>query len=103
MISFEQLQASVEYQCQTELNLYDSPSGDRLATQAAAGRHLHVLSLPENSATSVQVCLCGDNYPGWLSLLNPKVSKTTSSNWEIISELSCPSLRVKRVLSRTRI
>ena len=103
MVDFEQLQASVEYQCQTDLNLYDSPKCDRLATQAASGRQLRVLALPENWATSVRVCLCEDDYPGWLSLSNPKVSKTTSSNWEIILELSCPSLRIKRVLSRTRI
>ena len=93
MVDFEQLQASIEYQCQNNLNLYDSPLGDRL----------RVLSLPENLATSVQVCLCEDDYPGWLSLSNPKVRKTTSSNWKIILELSCPSLRIKRVLSRTRI
>ncbi|WP_250122913.1 C40 family peptidase [Chroococcidiopsis sp. CCMEE 29] len=67
MVSFEQLQASIEYQCRTNLNLYDSPSCTRLATQAAAGRHLRVLSLPENPA-AVEVCLCEDDYPGWLLL-----------------------------------
>jgi hypothetical protein len=33
----------------------------------------------------------------------PNVSKTTSSNWAIISGLSCPSVRIKRVLSSTLI
>ncbi len=74
MVSFEQLQATVEYQCQTNLNLYDSASCDRLATQAAAGRHLRVLELPENqnamvpreTAFGIAVCLCEDDYPGWL-------------------------------------
>lgn len=68
MVSLEKLQTSVEYQCQNNLNLYDSSSGDRTATQAAAGRHLRILSLPENSATSVRVCLCEDDYLGWLPL-----------------------------------
>lgn len=67
MVSFQQLQTSVEYKCLTNLNLYDSPNCDRLATQAAAGRHLRVLSLPENS-DAVPVCLCEDGYSGWLSL-----------------------------------
>ncbi|HCF25785.1 MAG TPA: glycoside hydrolase [Cyanobacteria bacterium UBA11049] len=74
MVSFEQLQATVEYQCQTNLNLYDSALCDRLATQAAAGRHLRVLELPENqfamvprkTTFGIAVCLCEDDYPGWL-------------------------------------
>ncbi len=53
-----------EYECLADLNLYDSPKCDRLATQAAARRHLRVIS----SVQDVQVCLCEDDYPGWLSL-----------------------------------
>ena len=62
----------VEYQCQINFNLYDGPQSDRLATQAAAGRHLQILSLPETIASSspsspaIPVRLCEDNYPGWL-------------------------------------
>jgi len=66
MDSLEQLKAT-EYQCRTNLNLYDSPSCTRLATQAAAGRHVRVLSVPEN-LVAVEVCLCEDDYPGWLLL-----------------------------------
>lgn len=65
MVSLEQLQARVEYQCQTNLKIYDSAYSDRLATQAAAGRHLRVLELGENSR-AIAVCLCEDDYPGWL-------------------------------------
>jgi len=54
-----------EYQCTTNLNLYDSPECVRLATQAATGRHLQITSNHENKA--VEVCLCEDDYPGWLS------------------------------------
>lgn len=67
MVLFKQLQAGVEYQCQTLLNLYDSPECDRLATQAAVGRYLRVFELPKNSADSVYVCLCEDDYLCWLS------------------------------------
>ncbi|NMG21732.1 C40 family peptidase [Brasilonema bromeliae] len=61
-----------EYQCLADLNIYDSPSCDRLATQAATGRYLWVTSSYQDietlHATSVQVCLSEDDYPGWLSL-----------------------------------
>jgi hypothetical protein len=52
-----------EYECQTHLNIYDSPQCDRLATQAARGRHLRVISMED---AAIAVCLCEDNYPGWL-------------------------------------
>lgn len=55
---------AVEYQCRVDLNLYDSPTCTCLATQAAAGRYLRVISLYED--TAVNVCLCEDDYPGWL-------------------------------------
>lgn len=55
-----------EYQCLADLNLYDSPECTRLATQAATGRHLQVTSNHQDSA--VEVYLCEDDYPGWLSL-----------------------------------
>ncbi|WP_445628392.1 C40 family peptidase [Nostoc sp. DSM 114167] len=57
---------SGEYQCLADLNLYDSPECTRLATQAASGRHLWLTSNHQNSA--VEVYLCEDDYPGWLSV-----------------------------------
>lgn len=57
---------SGEYHCLADLNIYDSPSCDRLATQAATGRHLSVISNYRDCA--VEVCLSEDDYPGWLSL-----------------------------------
>jgi NlpC/P60 family/Bacterial dipeptidyl-peptidase Sh3 domain len=63
---------SAEYKCSADLNLYDSPKCDRLATQAASGRHLRVTSsledIQSSQVTSLQVCLCEDEYPGWVSL-----------------------------------
>jgi len=57
---------SAEYNCLADLNLYDSPECTRLATQAAAGRHLRVTSNHQDAA--VEVYLCEDDYPGWVSL-----------------------------------
>lgn len=61
--------AVVAYQCLTNLNLYDAPDCQKLATQAAAGRYLFVLShdisTEEDAALAVQ--LWEDDYPGWLA------------------------------------
>ncbi len=57
------------YQTQAVLNLYDSPALERLATQAAPGRYLRVVSprSPENPASALEVYLCEDDYPGWIA------------------------------------
>jgi NlpC/P60 family/Bacterial dipeptidyl-peptidase Sh3 domain len=57
---------SGEYQCLADLNLYDSAKCDRLATQAAAGRHVYLTSNYQDAA--IEVFLCEDDYPGWVSL-----------------------------------
>lgn len=57
---------SVEYCCLAPLNLYDFPDCETLATQAATGRHLRILSLPTREVPALQVRLCEDDYPGWL-------------------------------------
>ncbi len=71
-----QLSATVEYQCQANINIYDSPKCDRLATQAALGRHLRVmlespasekLDTENHQDSAIAVRLCEDNYPGWLA------------------------------------
>jgi cell wall-associated NlpC family hydrolase len=67
---------TTKYQCLANLNLYDSPQCNRLATQAARGRQLQMTSNHENSA--IKIYLCEDNYPGWLSsndveLLTPAI------------------------------
>ncbi|WP_414529333.1 NlpC/P60 family protein [Nodularia chucula] len=59
------LPSAEEYHCLAHLNLYDSPECTRLATQAASGRHLRITSNQQISA--VEVCLCEDDYPGWVS------------------------------------
>lgn len=79
VVSIPDLQATVdtgqvlEYQCQSNINLYESPALQGLVTQAVAGRQLRVLPLPPEdqgkiSGTAIQVRLCEDDYPGWLPL-----------------------------------
>ncbi|HEY9889247.1 MAG TPA: C40 family peptidase [Candidatus Obscuribacterales bacterium] len=55
-----------EYCCTAPLNLYQSAAGDGLVTQAQTGRHLKIIALPTPAAPAWQVCLCEDDYPGWV-------------------------------------
>jgi hypothetical protein len=53
----------VEYCCRSNLDLYDSPQCQTLATQAGIGRHLQLLSQTEDA---IEVRLCEDGYLAWL-------------------------------------
>ncbi|NEQ28771.1 MAG: C40 family peptidase [Microcoleus sp. SIO2G3] len=66
MVTLATLQTAIEYQCQDNLNLYDSPDLKSLATQAIAGRQLRIVSSPAAAAVAVQ--LCEDDYPGWVAI-----------------------------------
>ncbi len=55
----------MQYLTKANLNLYTSAELDSLATQAAIGRFLQILSAPQNAP--LQVRLCEDDYPGWLA------------------------------------
>lgn len=74
MVTWAELEAATEstqYQCQGNLNLYDSPELKDLATQAVAGRQLRIVSLPSVSLPSdaaIEVCLCEDDYFGWVAI-----------------------------------
>ena len=77
---------AAEYVCQTGLNLYQSPACRSLVTQAAAGRHLRPIFIPNSPGpnspgaeiseiTAIEVRLCEDNYPGWLAIKDlPKLA-----------------------------
>lgn len=77
-----QLNCRSEYRCRTDLNLYDSPSCTRLATQAATGRHL-LISL--DGDTAVKVCLCEDDYPGWLLMTDISLLEPTAVPYQAIA------------------
>ncbi|WP_197984867.1 C40 family peptidase [Leptolyngbya sp. Cla-17] len=62
-----------EYRCSRSLDVFDSPALERLATQAAVGRHLRTSTVLEQlaadqSTAAIAVCLCEDDYPGWISM-----------------------------------
>jgi len=64
-----------EFICAENLNLYDSPKLEQLATQAVAGRQLHILSplsehsrMDSMSGNAIQVCLREDDYSGWIAM-----------------------------------
>ncbi len=92
MVSLQEFIAN-EYICQSDLNIYHTPSGEGLVTQAATGRHLQVVSICED--TAIEVCLCEDDYPGWLlaedlsnlQLASSKYSAIAFSHSEIKSQL----------------
>lgn len=54
--------------CQSPLDLYKSPQRESLATQAAVGRYLRLVGTPKVNLGAVEVCLCEDDYPGWVAI-----------------------------------
>lgn len=67
MVQLSEIQLAQEYCCATDLNLYKAPDSKSLVTQAKAGRHLRVMQVCHAAeVTALQVCLCEDDYPGWL-------------------------------------
>ncbi|WP_199248472.1 C40 family peptidase [[Phormidium] sp. ETS-05] len=68
---------TTEYRSQVNLNLYDAPTCESLATQAAAGRHLRIFIpsgdngehlLTTGDIPAIRVQLVEDDYPGWLAV-----------------------------------
>lgn len=69
MVLISELRLHTAYQCQASLNLYPSPDGQSLVTQAAGGRQLCLINLPDGAdgmPLAINVQLCEDDYPGWL-------------------------------------
>ena len=64
---FMNLSTTSEYRCRVPLDLYSSPACQGLATQAAANRHLRIVSLSPTE-NAIPIRLCEDDYPAWLKL-----------------------------------
>ncbi|MGK7920119.1 MAG: NlpC/P60 family protein [Trichodesmium sp.] len=58
---------NIEYECQANINIYDSDKCNCLATQAAIGRHLQIIESKVAYPHTVLVKLIEDDYPGWLA------------------------------------
>lgn len=83
-LSAPQLDSKVEYQTRVNLNLYNSPDLDCLATQALVGRHLRIISLASDLAgagVALKVCLCEDDYSGWLALQDLDCIQETTTTY----------------------
>jgi NlpC/P60 family/Bacterial dipeptidyl-peptidase Sh3 domain len=97
---------SVEYQCLENLNLYDSPALESLATQAVAGRQLRVLPGfdPAQHRQAIRVQLCEDDYPGWLPLEDLDLLSLAEAAYQAITltELEIQA-RLPQVIAFTEI
>ena len=68
MINCHEIRIDQEYCCNYDLNVYKSPACDSLVTQVKTARHLRFLEVPVVSeAPAFRICLCDDDYPGWLA------------------------------------
>lgn len=78
-----QSQASrIQYRCLTNLDIYDSPKCESLATQAAKNRNLCIHSLETGT---LKIELCEDNYPGWLNLEQLKFLEPSKTPYQPIT------------------
>lgn len=115
MVTIPQLQAALdagqllEYQCQTNINLYDSPALHGLVTQAVAGRQLQILPLPPEQdgkiqGTAIQVCLCEDDYSGWLALEDLDLLEVAETPYRaiVLSEAEIQA-RIPQVIAFTQV
>lgn len=79
-----------QYCCQSDLNLYKSSALEGFVTQAAAGRCLRVVSLveeiqPGTMPGAIEVCLCEDDYPGWLAIADLKQLDVAEPPYQAVS------------------
>lgn len=106
MVTILQLQSAfdtgqpLEYQCLANLNLYESPELQSLATQAVAGRQLRFCALPPEQAgkiqgQAIQVCLCEDDYPGWLPLEDIDLIEVAEATYEATLTLSASEIQAR--------
>lgn len=77
------LSTQSEYRCRVNLNLYSSPDGEGLATQAAEDRHLRIMSLTP-TAQSLPVQLCEDDYDAWLKLADVEQLELATDRYQAI-------------------
>ncbi|WP_069790081.1 NlpC/P60 family protein [Cyanobacterium sp. IPPAS B-1200] len=70
-----------EYVCLQDINLFVNSNCQELSTQGAKGRYIKLVSdTPESEA--VKVCLCEDNYQGWLPLSSLKYLQPAKENYQ---------------------
>ncbi|MBD1912708.1 MULTISPECIES: C40 family peptidase [unclassified Leptolyngbya] len=91
MLSLAQVQAQLssstpaQYRCLENLNLYDGPTLERLATQAVAGRQLRIVAQPEDGNPVLTVELCEDDYPGWIAVEDLDLLEAAEASYQAIA------------------
>jgi hypothetical protein len=83
----------VEYRCDRTLHLYKLPTGEGLVTQVAVGRQMRIVEIARDRQ-ALRVCLCEDDYPGWL--VGPAVDHLTLA----LTPYQAPSLTTAMIQSR---
>jgi cell wall-associated NlpC family hydrolase len=83
MITLDQFVASPsgEYINSIDLNLYDSPECNALATQVRKGRHWKLLSSTSVKG-AIKVSLCEDQYEAWLPVAASNALKPASERYK---------------------
>ncbi|MGC1308104.1 MAG: C40 family peptidase [Phormidesmis sp.] len=72
MVTLETLQENIyrrankSYRCDRPIDIFSTPTCYGLVTQADVGHSLHVLEVTKDQ-TAVRVCVCKDDYLGWIS------------------------------------
>lgn len=115
MVSISEVQAALntgqvlEYQCQANINLYDSPALEGLVTQAVAGRQLKLLPLPledegKIGGTAIRVRLCEDDYAGWLPIEDLDLIEVAEAAYQpmVLSEAEIQA-RLPQVIAYTHM
>lgn len=82
MVRPTDLKIGTEYRCEADLDLFKSPAREGLVTQAAKGRQLRVMALSDSNAAAIAVCLCEDDYPGWLPITAVKDLQPVTSPYQ---------------------
>ena len=83
MVCIANFQIGQEYYCTANLNLYKTSDCKSLVTQAQTGRHLKILQgVDRSDVPALRVCLCDDDYPGWLPFMSTQCLAPTSSPYQ---------------------
>ena len=99
MLQVQKNRIQTEYSCSRPLDLFDSPALERLATQAAVGRHLRTSRVLEQlesdqSVDAIAVYLCEDEYPGWISVKDLAYLEEAPQQYQPLS-VSVAEIRAK--------
>jgi hypothetical protein len=96
------LSTQSEYRCRVNLDLYSSPICQGLATQAAANRHLRIVSLTPTE-TAIPIRLCEDNYPAWLKLDDVQSLELTTDIYQSVQiDRSIIAAKIPQIIAFTQ-